>query len=72
MGKENGPEMRWVPLPIRVTPLWRGIFIQFGKVPLASLAPVLFKCSRRAPGYFTLISEKAPPATRDSSEFARA
>ncbi len=28
-------------------------------------------CSRRAPGYFTLIGEKAPPAARDSSEVAR-
>ncbi len=30
------------------------------------------KCSRRAPGYFTLIGDKAPPAARDSSEVARA
>ncbi len=25
-------------------------------------------CSAKAPGYFTLIGDKAPPATRDSSE----
>ncbi len=29
-------------------------------------------CSRRAPGYFTLIGDKAPPAARGSSEVARA
>ncbi len=29
------------------------------------------KCSRLAPGYFTLIGDKAPPAARDSSEVAR-
>ncbi len=29
-------------------------------------------CSRRAPGYFILIGDKAPPATRDGSEVARA
>ncbi len=29
------------------------------------------KCSRRAPGYFSLIGDKAPPAARDSSEVAR-
>ncbi len=28
------------------------------------------KCSRRAPGYFTLIGDKAPPAASDSSEVA--
>ncbi len=28
-------------------------------------------CSRRASGYFTIIGDKAPPATRGSSEFAR-
>ncbi len=28
-------------------------------------------CSRRAPGYFTLIGDKAPHAARDSSEVAR-
>ncbi len=30
------------------------------------------KCSRWAPGYFTLIGDKAPPAARNSSEVARA
>ncbi len=29
------------------------------------------KCSRRTPGYFTPIGDKAPPAARDSSEVAR-
>ncbi len=29
------------------------------------------KCSRLAPGYFTLNGDKAPPAARDSSEVAR-
>ncbi len=29
------------------------------------------KCSRRAPGYFTLIGDKAPPAARDRSKVAR-
>ncbi len=29
-------------------------------------------CSRRAPDYFTLTGDKAPPAARDSSEVARA
>ncbi len=29
------------------------------------------KCSRRAPGYFTVIGNKVPPAARDSSEVAR-
>ncbi len=29
------------------------------------------KCSRLAPGYFTLNGDKAPPATRDRSEVAR-
>ncbi len=29
------------------------------------------KCSSRAPGYFTLIGDMAPPATSDSSEVAR-
>ncbi len=29
-------------------------------------------CPRRAPGYFTLIGDKAPPAARDSSVVARA
>ncbi len=28
--------------------------------------------SRRAPGYFTLIGDKTPPAARDISEVARA
>ncbi len=28
--------------------------------------------SRRAPGHFTLVDDKAPPAARDSSEVARA
>ncbi len=32
----------------------------------------LDKCSRRAPGYFTLIGDRAPPAARDRSEVARA
>ncbi len=27
--------------------------------------------SRRVPGYFTPISDEAPPVARDSSEFAR-
>ncbi len=31
-----------------------------------------FRRSRRAPGYFTLIRDKAPSTTRDSSEVARA
>ncbi len=30
------------------------------------------KCSRRAPGYFTLIGVMAPRIARDSSEVARA
>ncbi len=30
------------------------------------------RCSRRAPGYFTLIGDKTPPATCESSEVARA
>ncbi len=30
------------------------------------------ECPRRAPGYFILIGDKASPATRDSSEVARA
>ncbi len=29
------------------------------------------KCSRRAPGYYTLIGDKAPPATHDSSQGVR-
>ncbi len=28
------------------------------------------ECPRRAPGYFTLIGDKASPAARDSSEIA--
>ncbi len=32
----------------------------------------MLKCSRRAPGYLTLIGDKAPPAARDSSEVGRA
>ncbi len=35
------------------------------------IAPEL-KCSRRAPGYFTLIGDKAPAAAHDSSEVTRA
>ncbi len=30
------------------------------------------KCTRRVPGYFTLLGDKAPPAACDSSEVARA
>ncbi len=29
-------------------------------------------CSGRAPGYFTPIGDKVPPAARDNSEVARA
>ncbi len=29
------------------------------------------KCSRRVPGYFALIDDKAPPAARNSKEVAR-
>ncbi len=29
------------------------------------------ECSKRAPGNFTLIGDKAPPTARDSSEVAR-
>ncbi len=34
--------------------------------------PQELKCSRRAPGYFTLIGDKTPPAARDSSAVVRA
>ncbi len=37
-----------------------------------SIAQRANKCSRRVPGCFTLIGDKAPPAARDSSEVARA
>ncbi len=32
----------------------------------------MLKWSRRAPGYFTLIGDRAPPAARGSGEVARA
>ncbi len=35
-----------------------------------SLNVAVVKCSQRVPGYFTLITDKALPAARDSSEDA--
>ncbi len=37
-----------------------------------TLNRIQLDCSRRAPGYFTLIGDKAPPVARDSSEVAGA
>ncbi len=50
----------------------RKVVFQLIYLVLTSVVVVLaqrqeFKCSRRAPGYFTLIGDKAPPAARDSS-----
>ncbi len=38
---------------------------------LRTLNRIYLDCPRRAPGYFTLIGDKASPVTRDSSEVAR-
>ncbi len=40
--------------------------------PLSHIPVLSQESSRRAPGYFTLIGDNAPPAARDSSEVARA
>ncbi len=35
------------------------------------IVEIRVNCSRRAPGYFILIGDTAPPAARNSSEVAR-